>query len=132
MQTNLKTKVYLTGNETDAVVINFTKTGYSVAHPKKALKNYTITTYGNWRKVNAKTSALVINGELKHDYWYQDSKGDYYYIDELGIYTTGWKKISNTWYYFDPGSGIMLSDTCRVISGKNTCFNKSGSCISGC
>ena len=50
-----------------------------------------------------------------------------YYIKSDGSCTTGWKKISGKWYYFE-SSGVMLANTSKRIGGKTYHFNSSGVC----
>ena len=57
--------------------------------------------------------------------WHGDTF--WFYMKKGGVCTLGWKKIGGKWYYFD-SHGPMLSNTTRVIDGKNYKFNKSGVC----
>ena len=52
----------------------------------------------------------------------------WFYVKKGGIATTGWKKLSGKWYYFDD-YGPMLSNTSRNIGGKVYKFDKDGVCI---
>ena len=59
--------------------------------------------------------------------------GDYCwnYYTENGM-VTGWKKISNKWYYFDPKDrGFMYYDGLQSIGGKYYYFKKTGELYTG-
>ena len=44
-----------------------------------------------------------------------------------GVMTTGWKKISGNWYFFE-GNGHMVVNSSRTINGKSYRFDKNGIC----
>lgn len=42
--------------------------------------------------------------------WIQDEDENYYYY-KRGIRDAGWDKIHGEWYYFDPATGILATNT---------------------
>ena len=47
------------------------------------------------------------------------------YVESNGILTSGWKKLGGQWYYFDEGTGFMVTEK-RYIDGKLYEFNSNG------
>lgn len=47
------------------------------------------------------------------------------YVESNGILASGWKKFSGQWYYFDEGTGFMVTEK-RYIDGKLYEFNSNG------
>ncbi|EGT0691972.1 cell wall-binding protein [Clostridium perfringens] len=47
------------------------------------------------------------------------------YVESNGILASGWKKLGGQWYYFDKGTGIMVTEK-RYIDGKLYEFNSNG------
>ena len=56
---------------------------------------------------------------------------DWYYLNNDGLATEGWKKIGGAWYYFYPGDGFMFSGTVGEIDGKQYVFTESGALSKG-
>ena len=111
---NSNLKVFLTGNATDAVVLNYTDTSYSIK-----------TQSGN----NATTS-----NPCKSAGWLKD--GCWYYYGSAGTPLKGWQELSwsggKNWFYFK-SDGCMLENTTQTINGKSYHFNSNGVCDSaGC
>lgn len=50
---------------------------------------------------------------------------DMYYVDQ-GRAATGWKKVADRMYYFDPKTGKKTSDTVRTIDGNCYSFDREG------
>lgn len=48
-----------------------------------------------------------------------------YYVDQ-GRAATGWMKVADRMYYFDPETGKKVSDTVRMIDGKCYSFDREG------
>jgi len=53
--------------------------------------------------------------------------GKWYYFNSSGVMQKGWLKLSGKWYYFE-NSGVMLANTSRTIGGKTYHFNSKGEC----
>lgn len=88
--------------------------------------------------------ALLVNGEIyvegvlytagpngdcsiySQDGW----AGDTYYVDK-GKAVTGWKKIADKTYYFDPETGEKVSDTVQMIDGNRYSFGWDGTLETG-
>lgn len=64
-------------------------------------------------------------GSYSSNEWYSVD-GKWYHFDANGIMQTGWLQEGNVWYYLDPASGSMLSNTSRTIDGVSYSFNQSG------
>ncbi|EIF6296494.1 cell wall-binding protein [Clostridium perfringens] len=47
------------------------------------------------------------------------------YVESNGRLASGWKKLGGQWYYFDEGTGIMVTEK-RYIDGKLYDFNSNG------
>ena len=47
------------------------------------------------------------------------------YVESNGILASGWKKLGEQWYYFDEGTGFMVTEK-RYIDGKLYEFNSNG------
>ncbi|WP_283684326.1 cell wall-binding protein [Clostridium perfringens] len=47
------------------------------------------------------------------------------YVESNGILASGWKKLGGQWYYFDEGTGFMVTEK-RYIDGKLYEFNSNG------
>lgn len=68
------------------------------------------------------------------DYTYSNNAKYWYYIKSDGSLTTGWKKISGKWYYFDEYDGRMAASTTYYLYNEakgeyhNYYFNKKGVC----
>lgn len=63
--------------------------------------------------------------------WVSCKYGGYtywFYVKKGGVATTGWKKISKKWYYFDEVDGFMYHDTVTTIGEDSTVyvFNSNG------
>jgi len=58
-----------------------------------------------------------------------NQKDQWFYVNKGGIATTGWKKLSGSWYYFGTNDGIMLRSCSRTIDGKTYTFDKNGVCL---
>ncbi|MCQ2819565.1 MAG: MBL fold metallo-hydrolase [archaeon] len=130
MESRCNTKVYLTlgaGNKW-AIKANFYESGYDLENTGK---NVDTSEFNGWADWNEKWTYLdkgiLLTGwqDLK---W---SKGtDRFYFDSEGIMLIGWQELE--WekgkdiFYFDPESGYMLRNTCRVIDGKEYCFDENG------
>lgn len=71
------------------------------------------------------------NGTYLQNGWFLDqTDGKWYYLDEQGVMTYGWKYIGDTWYFFNPvhdGTfGSMAADGWRWIDGYCYLFDKDG------
>lgn len=63
--------------------------------------------------------------------WQQDENGAWFYYDQDGNVTTGWKQIKNVWYYFEE-DGTMVSDCFYTMEdGKTYMFNENGAMLTG-
>ena len=74
-------------------------------------------------------NALMVNGIvlIPMAIWSPDGRGsikNWYYMDENGVRTTGWKLIDGQWYYFN-SSGVMQTDWTK-INGQWYYFNSNG------
>lgn len=86
--------------------------------------NWVSTSPEVWRYQNE-------NGTYLQNGWFFDqSDGKWYYLNEQGIMAYGWKYIGNTWYFFHPvhdGTfGSMAADGWRWIDGYCYLFDKDG------
>lgn len=71
--------------------------------------------------------------------WYKDVFGDgsctWYYFMPNGQSATGWNKIGNVWYYFEPDNGSMYADGLYFIEEGDRsvlyCFDSSGAMLTG-
>ena len=127
-------KVYLTGQASDAVVVTYNDSSYSVS-PATAQYSFSgSTATGEWKYVEGKGWMLYKNGKYVYNEWYQDEKGIWYYMNSNGVCVTGWQELTwngkKNWYYFKSDCA-MVSDTCMTINGEKFCFNSSGQCTSG-
>lgn len=83
-------------------------------------------------EINQKTYLFTKSGALFTG-WYKsasDSKTIWYYFTDYGM-VTGWEKINNIWYYFDPDSGVMYSDGLYAIGNAVYAFKPSGAMVTG-
>ena len=74
-------------------------------------------------------NALMVNGIvlIPMAIWSPDGRWSikkWYYMDENGVRTTGWKLIDGQWYYFN-SSGVMQTDWTK-INGQWYYFNSNG------
>ena len=132
-------KVYLTGKASDAVVVTYTDSNYSVS-PSGAIYSFSGSSSsssnrggGTWKQ-SGSGWMLYKNGSAVKNDWYQDENGVWYYINGSGYCVTGWQQLSwngtTKWYYFKDNCA-MISNTCTTISGEKFCFSSSGDCTSG-
>lgn len=132
---NLGGKVYVTGKATDAVVVEYKDSTYSVS-PSSAQYSFSgsAQSSGEWKYVDGKGWMLYKDGKYVYNDWYQDANGVWYYMNSNGVCVTGWQELtwngSKNWYYFKDNCA-MVSNTCMTISGEKFCFNSSGQCTSG-
>lgn len=72
-------------------------------------------------------SGAMQTGWIKREYKYDEHVGyDYFYAYDNGVLGTGWQKIDNKWYYFEPNYPFMYRDGRYEINGKNYYFDESG------
>ncbi len=57
---------------------------------------------------------------------YEDGGKFWYYTNDKGVCLTGWQKINNKWYYFDPDYAYMYSGGTYFIDGKDYYFDDNG------
>ena len=62
--------------------------------------------------------------------WTKGDQGEWYYYQN-GLPVSGWKKISNVWYYFDPGNNCAMVIGKHEIDGKLYAFNSKGAMQTG-
>ena len=91
----------------------------SMVDVPSAIAGNTAYAFNNNGTLVTKTGWVSLKWKI-YTYWFYVKKG--------GVCTTGWKKIGGKWYYFDY-HGPMLSNTSRVIDGKNYTFDKNGVCL---
>jgi len=74
---------------------------------------------------------ITIKYTVKHniDDTYLLSSTGWFYIKKDGTATTGWKKISGKWYYFETNTGVMCVSMSYEIDGVIYLFNKDGVCV---
>ncbi len=72
----------------------------------------------------------MVNADALTTGWQQDENGTWYYYDQNGEATTGWKQIKGVWYWFDD-HGMMFSDSVYEIDGKSYYFDESGALLTG-
>ncbi|MBQ9764669.1 MAG: hypothetical protein IJW18_00555 [Lachnospiraceae bacterium] len=53
-------------------------------------------------------------------------KDVWYYMTGNGTMFEGWLQLGNDWFYLTPGSGAMLEDCSKVISGVRYYFDRNG------
>ncbi|SCW30677.1 Glucan-binding domain-containing protein (YG repeat) [Ruminococcaceae bacterium YRB3002] len=74
------------------------------------------------------------NGKYRRNCWFKwyNSYGEieWYYFGSDGLASTGWKKVSKKWYYFDPEEGFMWSGICE-IGGKYYYLASGGDMLTG-
>ncbi len=73
------------------------------------------------------TSAYTIN----RIGWNQQPDGSWIWSPDAKTFVTGWKSISNRWYYFDLSDGRMRCNESFVVGGVTYVANSSGACPSG-
>ena len=69
------------------------------------------------------------DGSLYVSQWYQDTDGNWFYYNEIGILKTGWECLNGIWYYFDT-DGIMATGW-TIVDGVGYFFNESGAMVTG-
>lgn len=67
------------------------------------LKSSGAMVYDTWREIDGTWYAFKPNGEMRTG-WLQD-KGKWYYLASNGAMKTGFVKVGNYWYYFNPKKG---------------------------
>ena len=73
-----------------------------------------------------KNGAMQV-GWIKETYTYDgETYTDWFYAKSSGELASGWEKIGNTWYYFDPSGNWMYCDDIYTIDGKDYYFYPSG------
>ena len=128
-------KVYITGKTSDAVIVEYKDSTYTVS-PSGAKQTFsgTAQSSGEWKYVDGKGWMLLKDGKYLYNSWYQDSKGIWYYLNGNGVCVTDWQELtwdgSKKWYYFNSDCE-MISNKCMTIKGEKFCFNSSGECTSG-
>ena len=88
-------------------------------------------------EVDRKTYYFGSDGSLQIYKWYKMESDDvtlWLYTNGQGQASTGWKKISGKWYYFDKEYGFMYDANFSgiTIDGKKYFFDKSGAMMSNC
>ena len=75
------------------------------------------------------------SGETKYG-WESDAKNNWRYYDKDGNLASGWIKSeegdgrgNEVWYYIDPATHIMVSNTTRNIDGVDYTFGDDGSWV---
>ena len=64
--------------------------------------------------------------------WVQNDEGQWKYSADGAVWTSGWKKISGSWYWFD-SDGVMATGFTQVGEGLYSCFgSSSGKMLSNC
>ncbi|MBR1539893.1 MAG: hypothetical protein IJ629_01730 [Clostridia bacterium] len=58
--------------------------------------------------------------------WYKDSDGKWYYISETGAAQKGWLKYKNVWYYLDPETAQMVTNSMIYSDGLVYWFDNNG------
>lgn len=103
------TKIYQTGSATDAIVLKFTDTSYTIKKDD-----------GN----NPPSKNPCVG-------WIQN--GCWYYYDNSGNMLKGWQYLSwsqgYNWFYFK-SDGCMLANTTQTIKGTSYRFDSDGVCDS--
>ena len=115
MQQRYNTKTYLSGSASGAVIANYTDSGYSISDNGSAQTFTVAKTTRDWKYIqNGSKYAWTVykSGKPVYSNWYKDSTGDWYYLNEAGIYVTGWNELkwegNTNWYYFSD-SGKMAT-----------------------
>lgn len=80
-----------------------------------------------WKKIEGKWYYFSKKGAMQTGW--KRIKGIWYYLNRGGDMHTGWLQEGSKWYYLDNKEGMMLSNTTRVIDGRNLVFDSSGVCI---
>ena len=75
-------------------------------------------------------SVLPLGATAASDGWVKGDQGEWYYYQN-GAKVSGWKKISNIWYYFDPGDNCRMATGHHVIDGNLYAFNSKGAMQTG-
>ena len=60
---------------------------------------------GTWKYVNDQWKYQRGANKFAYKEWIQDN-GNWYYMDNNGVMTTGWQQIDGQWYYMDQ-AGVM-------------------------
>ncbi len=76
---------------------------------------------GNSTYVANASGACPVNG------WVQ-IKNSWYLTNGYCAVRTGWAQSGSVWYYLDPKTGVMKSNTAFVVGGKTYVANASGAC----
>lgn len=81
-------------------------------------------------RINEKLYWFDENGHMLSNKWYElkfTDDSSWYYFGSDGAIVTGWKKIGNYWYYFDPGwEGEMIRSGLCQIDGGYYAFHDNG------
>ena len=90
------------------------------ANDNKRAKGFFKDSQGYWYFTDS-------NGVMQKGW--QEVNGTWYYFDDDGIMVTGWQEMdTNVWYYFNPDTGGMISNTTIYDDGAYWAFDENGVC----
>ena len=70
-------------------------------------------------------------GKLMTGWIYSKLNDEWYYADNHGVLLEGWQKVSEKWYYFEPGDFNMYADGIYTIGDDAYYFAASGAMLTG-
>lgn len=77
-----------------------------------------------WKKIQGKRYRFDADGWMITG-WFQDEKGEWYYLYSSGAMASGWIKDTQ-WFYLKPDSGVMAKNEVIVINGEKYSFADNG------
>ena len=83
-----------------------------------------------WNKINGKWFYLGEDGIMFSGTFYDENDYTYFFTKD-GYMATGWQKVDDYWYYFDPSTGVMKTDGWNKINGKWFYLDEDGIMFSG-
>ena len=75
---------------------------------------------GTWKYVNDQWKYQRGANKFAYKEWIEDN-GNWYYMDNNGVMTTGWQQIDGLWYYLNPvsdGTRGARKTSYQMIDGK--------------
>ena len=75
---------------------------------------------GTWKYVNDQWKYQRGANKFAYKEWIEDN-GNWYYMDNNGVMTTGWQQIDGQWYYMDQQESCRRAGL-RITTNGTSCF----------